>query len=566
MYNKKNSKAYIGSRYWFLPILLFLFFSCTDLDESIQTQVTPDQFFQNERQFVSALGDAYTILGTGGGSAPGYGGHNGFTSIQEVSSDEALIPHRGPDWFDGGVWLRTHRHTFQTDETAINNAWVFLFAGVNSSNRLITQFNSLIEDGSVDPELANDFIAELEVLRSLFYLNLLDTFGNVPIIRNFEITEQPGNNPDFQAGRTELFNFIETTIKENIDKLSTDVSATFGRMNQFVAHMMLAKLYMNAEVYVGEPMWDEAITQLDAVADGGYSLADNYRANFVTNNSNSPEIILAIPYDKVQLQGFNLGQMTLHYQQQSTFQLDSQPWNGYATMGAFYNSHIDPEENPGPQGEVLGLDGLPTTGTLDDRIVNYSAGLQRTPSGEPIQDASFRVTNDASDEQRGTVDDDPVVVLRPQLDELEPNTNREAGARILKYEIEQGALPDLSNDFVIYRYADVLLLKAEALMRSTGIENNQQARDLVNQVRNRAGVDDFQTLTFEKLLAERGREMFYEVVRRQDLIRFDGDEGGETAFNDPWRFKGITPATANVFPIPLDQIEANPNLNQNPGF
>jgi len=256
----------------------------------------------------------------------------------------------------------------------------------------------------------------------------------------------------------------------------------------------------------------------------------------------------------------------LHYQQQSTFQLNEQRWNGYATMGEFYNSHIDPEINPGPQGQVIGLDGQPTEGTLDERRNNFSAGLQRDFTGEPITDASFATTNDESDEERGTTDPDPVVILTPRLDELEPNANRQAGARIVKYEIANGALANLSNDFVLYRYADVLLLKAEALMRSTGNENNAQALDLVNQVRSRAGVDPFQTLTFEKLLAERGREMFYEVTRRQDLIRFEGKEGGETAFNDPWRFKGVTETTKNVFPIPLDQIEANPNLNQNPGF
>ena len=553
------------SIYWLVPVLLIFMASCTNVDESLPSDVTPDQFFQNDQQFIAALGDAYSTLGTGVGGAPGFGGHNGYTSIQEVASDEALIPHRGPDWFDGGVWLRTHRHTFQTDETAINNAWVFLFGGVNSANRLITQFNTLVEDGSVDQAQADDFIAELEVLRAFYYLHLLDTFGNVPIIDSFDVPENPSNNSNFQAGRTELFNFIETSVLNNIDKVSTSVGTTYGRVNKFVAHMILAKLYMNAEVYTGTARWDDAIAQLDAVAGGGYSLADSYSLNFVTENSGSPEIIFAIPYDNVNLTGFNLAQMTLHYQQQSTFQLDEQPWNGYASMGEFYNSHIDPDINPGPQGDVIGLDGQDTTGTLDERRNNFSAGLQRSFTGDPIEDASFATTNDESDEARGTVDESPVVVLTPRLDEIQPNANRQSGARIVKYEIEPGALSNLNNDFVLYRYADVLLLKAEALMRSTNNENNQQALELVNQVRERAGVDPFQTLTYEKLLAERGREMFYEVVRRQDLIRFDGQQA-ETAFNDPWRFKNQSPTTANVFPIPQDQIEANPNLNQNPGF
>jgi len=561
----KNLKSKKAGLYWFIPLVLILFSSCTDLDETINTQVTPDQFFQNEQQFVSALGDAYAILGTGPGSAPGFGGHNGFTSFYEVSSDQVVIPHRGPDWFDGGQWLRMHQHTFQTDEVSFNGGWVFMFSGINSSNRLITQFESLLEEGSVDEELATNFIGELEVLRSFYYLQLLDTFGNVPILRSFDAPENPANNPNFQAGRTELFNFIDSTVTANIDRLSTDVGATFGRINKFVAHMMLARMYMNAEVYIGEEMWDEAITQLDLVAEGGFSLADNYSANFVTNNQNSPEIIFAIPYDNVNLLGFNLGQMTLHYQQQSTFQLQAQPWNGYSTLSEFYNSHIDPELNPGPQGPVIGLDGQETTGTLDERRLNFSAGLQLSAGGAPIQDASFEVTNDESDVERGTVDEDPVVVLSPELDELEPNANRQAGARIVKYEIEQGALPDLNNDFILYRYGDVLLLKAEALMRSNG--DMGLALDLVNQIRNRANVDAWtmEDLTLENLLAERGREMFYEVTRRSDLIRFKGDMG-ETKFNDPWRFKNQSESFRNVFPIPRDQMEANPNLTQNPGY
>ena len=552
-------------KFWFIPLVLIVFSSCTDVDETINSQVTPDQFFQNEQQFTSALGDAYAILGTGGGSAPGFGGHNGFTSMYEISADQVLIPHKGPDWFDGGQWLRMHQHEFKYDEASINGTWLFMFSGINSSNRLIAQFERLIEDGSVDEELATGFIAELEVLRSFYYLKLLDAFGNVPILTSFEGVEDPANNSNFQAGRTEVFEFVEKSITDNLDKLSTDVGSTVGRMNKFVAHMMLARLYMNAEVYIEEPKWQEALDQLNAVEDGGYSLADNYSANFVTNNSGSPEIIFAVPYDNVNLTGFNLHQMTLHYQQQAKFQMQSQPWNGYSTLSEFYNSHIDPEQNLGPEGDVIGLDGLPTEGVLDDRLANFSVGLQEDNSGNVITDASFATTNDASDVQRGTVDESPKLRLTPKLDELEPNANRQAGARITKYEIEPGALPDLNNDFVIYRYADVLLLKAEALMRLNS-ENDPMALQYVNQIRERAGVTPFTNLTFDKLLAERGREMFYEVTRRSDLIRFDGKEGA-TRFNDTWTFKDeVSGDYRNVFPIPQDQLEANSNLFQNPEY
>lgn len=550
---------------WFIPLILIFYSACTDLSETVHTQVTPDQFFKNEQQFVSALGDAYTILGTGGGGSPGFGGNGGVSMLQEISSDEVIVPHRGPDWFNNGEWIRIHQQNVEVSDRNLNQAWLQMFAGVNSSNRLIAQFNGLIEDGSVDPELAESFIAELEVLRSYYYYQLLDLFGNVPILRNFGGVEDPSNNSDFQAGRTDVFNFVDSTITANIDKLSTDVSSTYGRINKFVAHMILSKLYLNAEVYTGNAMWEEALAQLELVEEGGYTLADNYSSNFVVNNSGSPEIIFAIPYDRVQLTGFNLVVMTFHYQQQSTFQLEQQPWNGHSTLAEFYKSYIDPSQNPGPQGEIIQVNGNPGIGTLDDRRANFSVGLQRSFDGEVIEDGAFNVTNDQNDELRGTVDDSAEVRLTPRIDELEPNANRQAGARILKYEIEPGINTDMNNDFVIFRFADVLLMKAEALMRLNRDQN--QALQYVNMIRERAGVDPWQIneLTMDNLLAERGRELFYEFARRQDLIRFEGKEG-ETRFNDSWEFKEVTNPNVNVFPIPLDQMEANSNLNQNPGF
>ena len=543
---------------WILPVLLFSGISCLDTDETINSQVTPNQFFQNDRQFVSALGEAYTILGTGSGGAAGLGGNEGYTSIQEVTSDEMVITRKGPDWFDGGNWIRLHRHKFRTDEGQINNAWIHMFGGVNSTNRLISQFETLLDEGNADPELAQSFIAELKSLRSYYYLQLLDTFGNVPIIEQFdESVAEPATN-----SRQEVFEFVENTLISNVDLLSTDVQDTYGRVNKFVAHMMLAKLYLNAEEYIGEPKWEEALEQIELVEDGGYSLAPNFLSNFSSNNSGSPEIIFAVPYDRSQLRGFQWHLMTLQQGGQQIFDLQQQPWNGYSTLSEFYNMYIDPELNPGPEGEVIGLDGRPTQGTRDDRLGGFLVGLQ-VVGGDTVKDASFDLTNDENDEERGTVDPGPPLRHIPRIDELEPNGNRERGARITKYEFEAGINQNMNNDFVIYRFADVLLMKAEVLYR---LGREDEALPYINQVRSRAGVTDFTDLTLDKILEERGREFIYENLRRQDLIRFDGKEGGKTRFNDPWRFKDESPAFRNLFPIPQEQLEANPNLEQNPGY
>lgn len=536
---------------WIVFVLgmVITFSSCTDLTESVDDQVTGENFFQTSEEFISAMGDAYAPLAR-------WGGHNGLTSSHEVSSDEIVIPQRGQDWFDGGVWLRQHRHTWRFDEPQLNNAWQDLYTGVNNANRLIFQFESAVESGNADAAQAASFIAELKLIRAFYYYWLLDSFGNVPIVTDFEETEPPSQpGSDFQAGRTQVFNFVEQSVLDNIDELDTNVQSTYGRANQWVAHFILAKLYLNAEVYTGTARWNDALTHLDAIIDSGnYSLAPGYEDNFVTNNSGSPEIIFAVPYDKVFLTGFNLHQMSLHYGSQATFQLEAQPWNGYATLEEFYNSYIDSQENPGPQGEVIGSDGTPATGTLDDRVTNFLAGPQLTAGGEPVNDAAVFSDFDQ---------DGPQVVFTPVINELEPNACRQCGARIGKWVYELGSTPDLSNDFSIFRYADVLLMKAEALWRLNNAD--PEALILINLIRERAGVDPFLTLNADRILAERGREMFYELWRRQDLIRFDGNTG-ETRFNDPWWEKDLSVPERNVFPIPRDQLEANTNLVQNPGY
>lgn len=527
--------------------MMITFASCTDLTDNVTDQVTSDEFFKSPQEFISAMGDAYSPLTS-------FGGNSGFKNSNEVASDEGVFPQRGQDWFDGGVWLRQHRHTWRFDEPHINGAWQTLFSGVNNANRLIFQFNSAVENGTADPDEAAVFIPELKVLRAFYYYWLLDMFGNVPIITKFEgAPEAPSQpSPDFQTGRQAVFDFVEEEIIENIDDLSTDVQATYGRANKWAAHFILAKLYLNAEVYTGTQRWNDALTHLDMIINSGnYSLADNFRNNFVTNNAGSPEFIFAVPYDKVFRGGMNVHQMSLHYGSQGTFRLESQPWNGFATQEEFYLSFIDPQENPGPQGTVIGSMGQETQGTLDDRRNSFLAGPQFTAGGEPVNDAAVFSDFDQ---------DGPQVVFTPAINMLEPDACRQCGARIGKWEIELGASANLSNDYAVFRYADALLMKAEALWRLNNADPN--ALVLVNQIRQRADVDPFASLDADKLLAERGRELFYEIWRRQDLIRFDSKSGNATRFNDPWWEKNASEDYRTVFPIPRNQLEANPNLVQ----
>lgn len=554
MYKKSNIKNASTVKPFVFLLLSFLVLSCTDLTEQIDTEVTADQFFQTEEEFISALGDAYnTLTGIHGG---------GYSQVQETTSDEVIVPSRGQDWFEGGFWYRVNSHQWQTDE--VNGAWTFLFSGVNSSNRLLFQFESAVESGAADAELAEPIIAELKALRAFYYYNLLDVYGNVPIITSFADAPENPSQPsaDFQEGRQAVFNFVEEELLNSLPDVSDDVGATYARINRYVVHMILAKLYMNAEVYTGTARWDDALTHLDAIIDSGeYNLAAIYHSNFAINNEGSPENIFVVPYDEVFLPGFTLHVMTLHYSSQATFNFQQQPWNGWSGTQKLYERYIDPDYNPGPQGEVWGIqptatdDGLDRIqGTQDVRLDNLIVGPQYSASGERLRDDGVFSDFDLNG---------PPLTFTPAVNDLQFSACRQCGARIGKYEFEMGIDDAMNNDFVIYRFSDVLLLKAEALWRLN--PSDPIALQLINQVRSRAGVDEFTSLDADKILDERMRELFWEHTRRTDLIRFAGTEG-ETRYNDRWQFKDISPETRNVMHIPRVQIETNPNLVQNPGY
>jgi hypothetical protein len=512
--NHRKMKKLIYSKILPVSVFLVLFsFACTDLTENIPDQITS---LETEQEFIAALGGAYSVLS-------GWQNHGGLFALHEISSDVAAIPVKGQDWDDGGIWVDTHRHRTVVSHGPTNGSWNFLFSGVNATSRLINLFEGLIEDGAADPEVAEPFIAEMKVMRGFYYFWLLDTFGNVPIIEDFgAITGNPSNNSDFQAGRNEVFNFIESQVLENIDLISDNPSGSYGRIHKYAAHFLMAKLYLNSEVYTGTQRWAQAEEQLDYIIDSGlFDLEQNYNAIFATNNSNSSETIFAIPYDEVFLQGFNIHQMTLHYNQQEQFDFQDQPWNGYTTLADFYNSFSDD----------------------DVRKERFFVGQQYSLAGDSLFDLAG-----GGQAVNFTID---IPALRMSSD---IPTFRVAGPRFGKFEYEIGATPNLNNDFAVFRYSDVILSKAEAMHRQAP-GSGQMYLDMITS---RANAPQL-TMNDENLLAERGRELYMELWRRQDLIRFE-------QFNAPWWEKEASEQFRNVFPIPRDQLQANPNLTQSPGW
>lgn len=445
----------------------------------------------------------------------GTANHGGYFSVQHVSTDEMSIPAKGGDWFDGGIWIDMHRHEYKPTSGPLNGAF-------NAQYDAIAEINDVLAT-EANPQYVN----ELKVLRAFYYHRLLDTFGRVKIVT------APGQDAP-QATRQEVYDFVvgELTDAINSGELVT-TPANNAMVSENAAKGLLARVYLNAEVYTGTPQWGEVITLTnDIINSGFYNLEANYGDAFAPDNSNSPENIWVVPFDQTTGANMNFAQMTLHYGSQQTFNLDEQPWNGYAALEEFYDSYDASDER---------------------KDNNFLVGPQFTAEGEPVIDFASETT-------------DPDVQLNytPEINEVFPNANREGGARLFKFNFAQCQRSQMNNDYPIVRYGDVLLMNAEAEARNASDWSNATTLSRVNDIRTRAGLGTVSSLTADEFLAERGREMFMETTRRSDLIRFD-------RWGDAWWEKDAhTNDDLKLFPIPLAQIDASQSaqfqLTQNPGY
>ena len=231
----------------FLLAMLFIVAACEEPEQEIFDGITPEELAQStDPALIDVLkASAYQrIIGT-------WGGHNSLWSMHEVASDELVIAHKGADWEDGGQWIRTHRHEYVPTEEAVQNGWNYCYTAVGDVNLLIQQ----------NPNVTA-LVAELKVLRGLVYLWLIDAYGNVPIIIETDTDPTPPTR-----SRADVFAFIESSILDNISELSTD--NTKKTLNQWSARMILAKLYLNAEVYTGTARNADAEAQIDAIINSG---------------------------------------------------------------------------------------------------------------------------------------------------------------------------------------------------------------------------------------------------------------------------------------------------------
>lgn len=498
-----------------------MFVACTDLDEELKdnftTTIPTTQFGTtnvNKATPNDGLGGAFSRV------LNGTANHGSYFSVQEVSTDEAVITQKGGDWFDGGIWLRMHRHQFDPQVGGIDGAWGDSYGG-------ITQCNSLL--ASTDPQVSTPAAkAQLRFLRAYFYWRLLDVFGNV------KITTQPLVDVA-QSPRIDVYNFVVSELLAAIPDLPVG-KQEYGRVNRYGAYALLSRVYLNAKVYKGlanhDPAdLDSAIAAADEVINSGlYSLDAEYKDVFDPDNVEASEHIFVAPFDENTGGGLNFPYMTLHYPSQLTYDLRDQPWNGYSTLEEFYNSYDANDKR---------------------RAQNFIVGPQYDLNGTPILDLAF----DPDDEDGAPIN------YTPAINQLAPSGSRQAGARLGKFNFKIGQIPDGDNDFPLLRLGEVLLNKAEALYRKNG---GTSGLTEINLLRDRADATPLASLSEGIILAERGRELFQEALRRTDLIRF-GAWG-----NAWWEKPAHSDAYKILMPIPIDQINATAGtafpLTQNPGY
>lgn len=523
--------------------------SCTDLYDTNYSEVVPDSY-------------EFSDADVGGLVSAGYTSYreillwwNGYWRAQENCADEIITPPRPNGWVDGGIYQRMHRHTWTTSDDIVYQTWTRTYSGIATCNRIIAQINS----GYIDLGESNaTMISELKVLRASYYYILCDMYGNVPIDTVY--TEETGYLPQYNT-RIEVYNFIVKEILDNVDNLSTTVGGTYyNRFNQWSARTLLAKVYLNAEVFSGSAHWQDCIDQCDSVINSkGYSLESDQKSVFATENESSSEIIFGIAIDPsytTEWNTFDIHMQTLQPACQATYQLSATPWGGMCAIPQFINTFDSDDKRltknfiRGQQYDYYGDTLLCTLGDSTGLPMHFENVV------EPIDNVSSECH----------------------------------GYRFQKFEIANGSSNILENDYPYFRYTDILMMKAECLLR---LGEFDAAATIVTQVRSRAfDVKSKATVTGDELLEgssynyglrdegnlgtsdqggsdiqygrfldELGWEFNQEGHRRSDMIRF-GVFTTRSFLSHDIQADDHT----SLYPIPLSALESNANLIQNDGY
>ena len=510
--------------------LLFVGAACTDLTVEPKSTVTEANIFNDPASYKAFIAKIYVGLTVSGQQGPSGNGDisgidEGFSSYlrllwehEELPTDEAVI-----GWGDVGL-PEMNQQTWAVDNSFVVGMYARIFFQVGMANEFLRQTTDekLAARGHTSSALKAEvatYRAEARFLRALSYWHGIDLYGNIPLVTE---ADQLGSTPPQQATRADIYAFVVSELNAIANDLPAPGAANYGRATTLAAHMLLAKLYLNAGVYTGTTNYTGALNEASQVIAGPYSLDPVYRNLFLADNNSSPEIVYAVPQDG----------------------LKTETWGGmtflvHASCGGSMNA------------SDYGIDGCWWGLRLKQQAYNrYSAGDARSAvfytSGQGVNVTSIGNFNDG--------------IAAPKF----RNVTKTGAAG------SHPTFPD--TDFPMFRLADAYLIYAEAVLRGGG-GTRAQALTYVNAIRQRAygntsgNITDAQ-LTLDFILDERGRELLWEGHRRTDLVRYGRFTGGTYI----WAWKGgvaggiATDAHLDLYPLPANELVANPNLHQNAGY
>jgi len=492
-------------------VALFVIFnlvSCTDLEERVYSDIPIDQFFRTEKDVLMNAGRAYTKLQR-------YPEEFSLWTLTEMASDEMVAPGRDDGFvWDNGRWDEIHTHQADPNNKILTYAWNFVFEGIAACNEIIYE----TELSTIDFPEKDQIVSEIKILRAYFYYLGLDNWGNIPF--SIDFTDKKLSE---QKDRKFLCDYIEKEILDNLDSLKKQpTQSNYGRVTQGMAYTLLAKLYLNAEEWIGEEKFQKTVDACNRVIDlNVYQIENDYFANFKVMNESSVENIFVIPmHSQFTKDCFYWYTLTLNDASRATFGFIGGMWDEFVLEPGFLDKYAD----------------------NDLRKQSFLFGQQKNKSGENI-----------------VIDGEPFIYT-PTIGNYMARKKWE-GARCAKYEYQENLeyyVSDMENDFVLFRYADVIYTKFEALWRLGRANEMINDADL-QKIWSRAGLPPYQIadITANELLNELGREFAWEGHRRQDQIRF-GVYG-----NQGWN-KPVSGVNAKLFPIPQSILSTNSNLVQNP--
>jgi hypothetical protein len=519
------------------------------LNEDPQDKISEDDAYSSiSSLYLNGVASLYNYIGGNTDSQGLQGTGRGVYDLNTFTTDEAIMPTRGADWYDGGFWQGLYLHSWGVNNDAIQATWEYLYKVIMLCNKSIEKIDGYASTHS-DSAIPS-YKAEVRALRAMYYYYMMDLFGNVPIVTSSSVSVDEIT----QTGRKSVFDFIVKELQESVGLLSTEHSnqsgSYYGRITRPVAYFLLAKLALNAAIYTdddwtdnsrpdgkniyftvgGNKMnaWQATEAYCDSIKALGYALESSYATNFAVYNEGSSENIFTIPMNKIQ------------YSNQMQYLFRSRHYNHGKAYGL-----------GGENGSSATLEALTTygygTNDVDPRFtMNYYA--------DAVYDLNGNVV---------TLDNCTPLVYYPSkvaLDVSGTAYEKTAGARMKKYAIDVNATKDgklMENDIVLFRYADVLLMKSEAKIR-----NGEDGSAELNAVRDRVGATR-RAATLDNILAERLLELAWEGWRRQDMVRFG-------LFTKAYSFRpqlsGESSGYTTVFPIPSKVLSTDVRLQQNPGY